>query len=85
MCGRFIVEREWREIYELYELTLPNDLGRNTEARYNIAPTDPRYSSTMTVTASNPHRDRGRKAWYSVAIPVVLPLCLSQAQAEGSH
>jgi putative SOS response-associated peptidase YedK len=41
MCGRFILEREWREIYELYDLTLSKDTGRNTEARYNIAPTDP--------------------------------------------
>jgi len=39
MCGRFTNHHTWREIYELYSLIRPTDIGKNTEARYNIAPT----------------------------------------------
>lgn len=38
MCGRFTQVRPWREIVRLYRLT-PDQLERNTAARYNIAPT----------------------------------------------
>jgi putative SOS response-associated peptidase YedK len=38
MCGRFTQIRPWREIVRLYRLT-DKDATRNTEARYNIAPT----------------------------------------------
>lgn len=38
MCGRFTNFHTWAEIHRLYSLT-NLDRGRNTEARYNIAPT----------------------------------------------
>ena len=57
MCGRFTQMLSWRELVALYRLT-DKFLIRNTEARYNIAPTqmvpvvrqDPsgsRYLTTM--------------------------------------
>jgi putative SOS response-associated peptidase YedK len=39
MCGRFTRYLSWSEIHRLYRLTV-TDQGRNTEARYNIAPTE---------------------------------------------
>jgi putative SOS response-associated peptidase YedK len=39
MCGRFTYRLTWREIYELYRLTVPESPGRNLQARYNICPT----------------------------------------------
>lgn len=39
MCGRFTRYLSWREIIELYNLTLDYEVGRNDEPRYNIAPT----------------------------------------------
>lgn len=39
MCGRFTRYLTWSEIHALYRLTAPAEVGRNTEARYNIAPT----------------------------------------------
>jgi len=38
MCGRFTRHHSWREIHAMYRLT-EAEQGRNTEARYNIAPT----------------------------------------------
>lgn len=38
MCGRFTRFHPWRDIWEMYRL-VNSDPGRNTEARYNIAPT----------------------------------------------
>jgi len=38
MCGRYTRYHTWAEIHALYRLTA-RDEGRNTEARYNIAPT----------------------------------------------
>jgi putative SOS response-associated peptidase YedK len=39
MCGRFTYRLTWREIYELYRLTMPELPGRNLQARYNVCPT----------------------------------------------
>ena len=39
MCGRFTRYHTWAEIHRLYRLTTEWEKGRNTEARYNIAPT----------------------------------------------
>ncbi len=39
MCGRFTRYLTWRELTELYRLTLDWQRGRNDEPRYNIAPT----------------------------------------------
>jgi putative SOS response-associated peptidase YedK len=40
MCGRYTRYLSWSEIHRLYRLTAPTEgAGRNTEARYNIAPT----------------------------------------------
>ena len=40
MCGRYTRYLPWSEIHRLYRLTAPAEgEGRNTEPRYNIAPT----------------------------------------------
>jgi putative SOS response-associated peptidase YedK len=39
MCGRFTYRLTWREIYQLYRLTMPELPGRNLQARYNVCPT----------------------------------------------
>jgi putative SOS response-associated peptidase YedK len=40
MCGRFTYRLTWEEIVRLYGLTLDQP-ARNTQARYNVCPTDP--------------------------------------------
>jgi hypothetical protein len=40
MCGRSTYRLTWEEIVRLYRLTL-NQPARNTQARYNVCPTDP--------------------------------------------
>ena len=40
MCGRFTNRLTWPEIVRLYRLPLELP-ARNTQARYNICPTDP--------------------------------------------
>jgi putative SOS response-associated peptidase YedK len=40
MCGRFTYRLTWEEIVRLYRLTLDQP-ARNTQARYNVCPTDP--------------------------------------------
>ena len=40
MCGRFTYRLTWQEIVRLYGLTLDQP-ARNTQARYNVCPTDP--------------------------------------------
>src|SRR6476620_8664460 len=39
MCGRFTLQMPWAEVNRLYSLPFEQDRGRNTEPRYNIAPT----------------------------------------------
>ena len=41
MCGRFTRFHTWSDIHQMYSLLRPEERGRNTEAHYNIAPTDP--------------------------------------------
>ena len=40
MCGRFTYKLTWEELVRLYWLTLDQP-PRNTQARYNVCPTDP--------------------------------------------
>jgi putative SOS response-associated peptidase YedK len=40
MCGRFTYKLPWEELVRLYRLTLDQP-PRNTQARYNVCPTDP--------------------------------------------
>jgi putative SOS response-associated peptidase YedK len=40
MCGRFTYKLTWEELVRLYRLTLDQP-PRNTQARYNVCPTDP--------------------------------------------
>jgi putative SOS response-associated peptidase YedK len=40
MCGRFTYKLTWEELMRLYRLTLDQP-ARNTQARYNVCPTDP--------------------------------------------
>ncbi len=63
MCGRFTRFHTWAEMHAMYRLIRPEEKGRNTEARYNIAPTQ----STEFVIASedgNPTLKEGR--WWLV-------------------
>jgi putative SOS response-associated peptidase YedK len=39
MCGRFAFEPAWPAFVDLYDLPWATERGRNTQARYNIAPT----------------------------------------------
>lgn len=39
MCGRFTLEHHWPAFIDLYDLPWDEERGRNTEARFNIAPT----------------------------------------------
>ncbi|MFS2154544.1 MULTISPECIES: SOS response-associated peptidase [unclassified Rhizobium] len=39
MCGRFTFEHEWSAFFDLYNLPWVSERGRNTAARFNIAPT----------------------------------------------
>ena len=39
MCGRFTARMTWEELIRYYRLTLDQP-PRNTQARYNICPTD---------------------------------------------
>jgi len=39
MCGRFSLEHEWPAFKDMFDLPWDEERGRNTQARYNIAPT----------------------------------------------
>ncbi len=39
MCGRFVLEHEWAAFVDLYDLPWNEERGRNTQVRWNIAPT----------------------------------------------
>ena len=61
MCGRFTRYLSWSEIHRLYRLTASADTGRNTEPRYNIAPTE----DVLFVTAGDDgnHKLREGRWW----------------------
>jgi putative SOS response-associated peptidase YedK len=46
MCGRFTRFHTWGDIHKMYRLLPAAETGRNTEARYNIAPTEDVYFVT---------------------------------------
>ena len=46
MCGRFTRFYSWADIHRMYRLLPATEAGRNTEARYNIAPTEDVYFVT---------------------------------------
>ena len=52
MCGRFTYKLTWEELVRLYRLTLDQP-ARNTQARYNVCPTDP----VDTIVESNGRRE----------------------------
>lgn len=54
MCGRFTRFHAWADIHRMYRLLPATETGRNTEARYNIAPTEDVYFVTVD-------RDGGQK------------------------
>lgn len=62
MCGRFTNFHTWAEIHAMYRLT-DAERGRNTEARYNIAPTQ----DVLFVTAGKDGYQQVREGrWWLV-------------------
>lgn len=62
MCGRFTQHHSWSEIWAMYKLS-PGEKGRNTEARYNIAPTQ----DVLFVTAGDDGHQKVRDGrWWLV-------------------
>jgi putative SOS response-associated peptidase YedK len=63
MCGRFTRFHTWADIHEMYRPLPATETGRNTEARYNIAPTEDVYF----VTAGDDGAQKGRQGrWWLV-------------------
>jgi putative SOS response-associated peptidase YedK len=58
MCGRFTYKLTWEELVRLYRLTL-NQPPRNTQARYNVCPTDP----IDTIVAAHGNRELVSMRW----------------------
>jgi putative SOS response-associated peptidase YedK len=58
MCGRFTYKLTWEELVRLYRLTLDQP-ARNTQARYNVCPTDP----IDTIVESNGQRELVSMRW----------------------
>jgi putative SOS response-associated peptidase YedK len=58
MCGRFTRFHTWPEIHWMYRLTDATETGRNTEARYNIPPTE----DILFVTAGDNGNHKVREA-----------------------
>ena len=61
MCGRFTRFHTWADIHQMYRLTDAIETGRNTEARYNIAPTEDVLFVTTGDNGS--HRLREGRWW----------------------
>jgi putative SOS response-associated peptidase YedK len=60
LCGRFTQYHTWSDIHAMYRLTV-TDTGRNTEARYNIAPTQD--VAFITAGEDGYHRVREGRWW----------------------
>jgi len=58
MCGRFTYKLTWEQLVRLYRLTLDQP-ARNTQARYNVCPTDP----IDTVVKSDGKRELVTMRW----------------------
>jgi hypothetical protein len=58
MCGRFTYKLTWEELMRLYRLTLDQP-ARNTQARYNVCPTDP----IDTIVESDGKRELVTMRW----------------------
>jgi putative SOS response-associated peptidase YedK len=58
MCGRFTYKLTWEELVKLYRLTLDQP-ARNTQARYNVCPTDP----VDTIVATDGKRELVPMRW----------------------
>ena len=58
MCGRFTYKLTWEELVRLYRLTLDQP-PRNTQARYNVCPTDP----IDTIVGSDGKRELVSMRW----------------------
>lgn len=64
MCGRFTRYHTWAEIHEMYRLTAA-ERGRNTDARYNIAPTQ----DVLFITAGKDGYQQVREGqWWLVPV-----------------
>lgn len=61
MCGRFTRYHRWADIHGMYRLIRPDETGRNTEARYNIAPTE--QVEFVTWGEDGTHRLREGRWW----------------------
>jgi len=61
MCGRFTRFHSWPEIHRMYRLTDPNEIGRNTAALYNIAPTE--TVEFVTAGEAGAHKLREGRWW----------------------
>ncbi len=64
MCGRYTYKLTWREIVELYRLTLPEEPPAELRPNYNVAPTLSRLWSPV---------EGGGKAhpsdWFGIVFP----------------
>jgi putative SOS response-associated peptidase YedK len=61
MCGRFTRFHSWAGIHRMYRLLSVTETGRNTEARYNIAPTEEVYF--VTAGEDGGHKVRQGRWW----------------------
>ncbi|GLS28430.1 Putative SOS response-associated peptidase YedK [Mesorhizobium albiziae] len=72
MCGRYARYLPWSEIHRLYRLTAPADVGRNTQPRYNIAPTQDVLFVTKGENGGSHQLREGRwwlVPWWAKEIP----------------
>ena len=66
MCGRFTYKLTWEELVQLYRLTLDQP-PRNTEARYNVCPTDP----VDTIVGRDGRRELVSMRWGLIPILIL--------------